>query len=94
MLREKATVQARRLSAYVAEKCALLERRYTTRRARVYLRIAEDDPPEHPARPPCTLKNWWSMAPPYNTLPAYRAGEARAGPRPVRRFAFPRGGDG
>lgn len=97
MLRERANAQARRLSAYAAERCALLERRFTTRRASVYLRIAEDDPPEHPARPPCTictLKNWWSMAPPHNTLPAYRAGEARAGPRPVRRFAFPRGGDG
>ena len=94
MLRERASTQARRLAAFAAESCALLERRYNTRRVRVYLRLAEDDPPEHPARPPCTLKNWWSMAPPNNTLPAYRAGEARAGPRPVRRFAFPRGGDG
>mgnify|MGYP004692177973 FL=1 len=93
MLRERANAQARQLAAYAAEHCALLERRFTTRRARVYLRLAED-PPEHPARPPCTLKNGWSMAPPHNTLPAYRAGEARAGPRPVRRFAFPRGGDG
>lgn len=93
MLRERASAQARRLAAYAAEHCALLERRYTIRRARVYLRIAEDDPPEHPARPPCTLKNWWSTAPPHNTLPAH-AGEARAGPRPARRFAFPRGGDG
>lgn len=59
-----------------------------------YHRLMAEDPPEHPARPPCTLKNWWSMAPPHNTLPAYRAGEARAGLRPVRRFAFPRGGDG
>ena len=91
MLRENANARARHLADYTAEK---LVRRYTTCRARVYLRIAEDDPPEHPARPPCTLKNWWSMAPPHNTLPAYRAGEARAGPRSVRRFAFPRGGDG
>ena len=93
MLRERANAQARQLAAYAAERCALLERRFTTRRARGYLRLAED-PPEHPARPLCTLKNWWSMAPPHNTLPAYRAGEARAGLRPVRRFAFPRGGDG
>lgn len=91
MLRERANAQARQLGAYAAEHCALLERRFTTRRARVYLRLAED-PPEHPARPPCTLKNWWSMAPPYNTRPA-AAGEARAGPRPVRRFAA-KGGDG
>lgn len=96
MLRERANAQARKLAAYAAEHCALLGRRFTTRRARVYLRLAED-PPEHPARPPCTictLKNWWSTAPPHNTLPAYRAGEARAGSRPVRCFAFPRGGDG
>lgn len=92
MLRERASTQARRLAAYTAEHCALLERRFTTRRARIYLRIAEEDPPEHPARPPCTLKNWWSTAPPHNTLPA-TAGEAWAGPRPVRRFAA-RGGDG
>lgn len=94
MLRERANGQARRLSAYAAEHCALLERRFTTRRAHVYLRIAEDDPPNHPARfSLCTLKNWWSTAPPHNTLPA-TAGKARAGPRPVRRFAFLRGGDG
>ena len=57
-----------------------------------YHRLMAPDPPEHPARPPCTLKNWWSTAPPYNTRPA-AAGEARAGPRPVRRFAA-KGGDG
>ena len=87
----------RRAVTRAALHCAVLGRKYTSRRARFYLRIAEDDPPEHPARPPCTictLKNWWSMAPPHKTLPAYRAGEARAGLRPVRRFAFPRGGDG
>ena len=94
MLRERANAQARQLGAYAAEHCALLERRFTTRLARVYERLADDDPPDHPVKPPCTLKNWWSMAPPHNTLPAYRAGEARAGLRPVRRFAFPRGGDG
>lgn len=44
MLRERASAQARRLAAYAAEHCALLERRFTTRRACVYLRIAEDDP--------------------------------------------------
>lgn len=57
-----------------------------------YHRLMAEDPPEHPVRPPCTLKNWWSTAPPYNTRPA-AAGEARAGPRPVRHFAA-RGGDG
>ena len=92
MLRERANAQARQLAAYAAEHCALLERRFTTRRARVYLRLAED-PPDHPARPPCTLTKKWSNAPPHNTLPA-TAGKVRTGPRPVRRFAFPRGGDG
>lgn len=57
-----------------------------------YHRLMAEDPPEHPARPPCTLKNWWSTAPPHNTLPA-TAGKARTGPRPVRHFAA-RGGDG
>lgn len=57
-----------------------------------YHRLMAPDPPEHPARPPCTLKNWWSTAQPHNTLPA-TAGKARAGPRPVRHFAA-RGGDG
>ena len=82
----------RRAVTCAALHCAVLGRKYTSRRARFYLRIAEDDPPEHPARPPCTLKNWWSTAPPHNTLPV-TAGEARAGPRPVRHFAA-RGGDG
>ena len=58
-----------------------------------YHRLMAPDPPDHPARPPCTLKNWWSTAPPHNTLPA-TAGKARAGPRPVRRFVAARGGDG
>ena len=58
-----------------------------------YHRLMAEDPPEHPVRPPCTLTKKWSYAPPDNTRPA-AAGEARAGPRPVRRFAFPRGGDG
>lgn len=49
MLRERANAQARQLAAYAAEHCALLERRFTTRRARVYLRLAED-PPEHPGK--------------------------------------------
>lgn len=61
-------------------------------RAYLYLRIAEDDPPNHFARPTCTLKNWWSTAPPYNTRPA-AAGEARADPRSVR-FCRIKGGDG
>lgn len=91
MLRERANAQARQLAAYAAEHCALLERRFTTRRARVYLRLAED-PPEHPARPPCTLKNWWSTAPPHTTAPV-KAGAARAGPRPVR-LCRAKGGDG
>ena len=85
----------RRAVTRAALHCAVLGRKYTSRRARFYLRIAEDDPPEHPARPPCTictLKNWWSTAPPHNMLPAY-AGEPRAGPRPVRR-CYARGGDG
>ena len=92
MLRERANAQARQLGAYAAEHCALLERRFTTRLARVYERLADDDPPDHPVKPPCTLKNWWSTAPPHNTLPA-TAGKVRTGPRPVRRFAA-RGGDG
>lgn len=91
MLREKANAQARQLAAYAAERCTLLERRYTTQRARIYLRIAEDDPPEHPARPPCTLIKKWSNAPPHNTRPAY-AGEPRAGPHLARCFV-PKGGD-
>ena len=94
MLCEAARERIRRIRAYAAERCAALAQRYQSCRMHFYRRIAADDPPDHPARPPCTLKNWWSMAPPHNTLPAYRAGEARAGPRPVRRFAFPRGGDG
>ena len=57
-----------------------------------YHRLMAEDPPEHPARPPCTLTKKWSNAPPYNPVPA-AAGKARAGPRPVRRFAA-RGGDG
>lgn len=57
-----------------------------------YHRLMAEDPPEHPARPPCTLKNWWSTAPPHTTAPV-KAGAARAGPRPVRHFAA-RGGDG
>ena len=57
-----------------------------------YHRLMAEDPPEHPARPPCTLTKKWSTAPPHNTLPA-TAGKARAGPRSVRRFAA-RGGDG
>lgn len=92
MLRERANAQARQLAAYAAEHCALLERRFTTRRARVYLRLAED-PPEHPARPPCTLKNWWSTAPPQTTSTPVKTGETRAGPRPVHRCCA-RGGDG
>lgn len=57
-----------------------------------YHRLMAPDPPDHPARPPCTLKNWWSTAPPYNMNPA-AAGEARADPRSVR-FCRMKGGDG
>lgn len=92
MYHEDKQDRERRAVTRAALRCAVLARKYTSHRARFYLRIATDDPPDHPARPPCTLKNWWSTAPPHNTLPA-RAGEARAGPRPVRYFAA-RGGDG
>ena len=92
MFCEEKRTQIQRMTAYAAVRCAVKARRYTSRRARIYLRIAMDDPPDHPARPPCTLKNWWSTAPPHNTSPAH-AGEPRAGPRPVRR-CYARGGDG
>lgn len=92
MLRERANAQARQLAAYAAEHCALLERRFTTRRARVYLRLAED-PPEHPARPPCTLTKKWSTAPPHTIPTPVKTGEPRAGPKAVRR-CYARGGDG
>lgn len=42
-------------------------------RTHLYYRIAEDDPPNQFARPPCTLKTWWSLAPPINTAPLTRA---------------------
>ena len=96
MLCEAVRDRNQRIRAYAAQRCALLGRRYTSRRARIYLRIAADDPPDHPARPPCmicTLIKPWSNAPPYNTRPAYAAGEPRAGPRLARRFVA-RGGDG
>lgn len=60
-----------------------------------YHRLMAPDPPDHPARPPCTictLKNWWSNAPPHTTAPV-KAGAARAGPRPVR-LCRVKGGDG
>ena len=86
----------RRAVTRAALRCAVQGRKYTSRRARFYLRIAEDDSPEHPARPPCaicTLKNWWSTAPPQTTSTPVKTGEARAGPRPVHRCCA-RGGDG
>ena len=95
MYHEDKQDRERRAVTRVALRCAVLARKYTSHRARFYFRIATDAPPDHPARPPCTictLKNWWSTAPPHNTLPA-TAGKARAGPRPVRHFAA-RGGDG
>lgn len=61
-------------------------------RTHLYYRIAEDDPPNQSARPPCTLKIWWSLAPPYKHCPA-NAGDARAGPAPALR-GLPKGGDG
>ena len=61
-------------------------------RTYLYLRIAEDDPPNYFARPPCTLKTWWSTAPPYKHGPA-DAGDARAGPVPTLR-GLSKGGDG
>ena len=85
----------RRAVTYAALHCAVLGRKYTSRRARFYLRIAEDDPPEHPARPPLHnlhLEKLVEHCSPHNTLPA-TAGKARAGPWPVRHFAA-RGGDG
>ena len=92
MYREDKQIRDRHAVACAARRCALLGQHYTSQRARIYLRIAEDDPPDHTARPPCTLTKKWSNAPPNNMLPA-TAGKARAGPRPVRRFAA-RGGDG
>lgn len=95
MYHEDKQDRERRAVIRAALRCAVLARKYTSHRARFYLRIATDDPPDHPARPPCiicTLIKEWSTAPPYNTRPA-AAGEARAGPRPVRYFAA-RGGDG
>lgn len=95
MYHEDKQDRERRAVTRAALRCAVLARKYTSHRARFYLRIATDNPPDHPARPPCiicTLIKEWSTAPPYNTRPA-AAGEARAGPRPVRYFAA-RGGDG
>ena len=91
MLRERANAQARQLGGLCRRTLRPAGTAVYHPPRTGYLRLAED-PPEHPARPPCTLKNWWSTAPPYNTRPA-AAGEARAGPRPVRRFAA-KGGDG
>ena len=94
MYRENKKERERRAVAHEARRYAVLWRRYTSRRARFYLRIAADDPPEHPARPPsvfCTLIKPRSTAPPNNT-PVY-AGEARAGPWPIR-FCVGKGGDG
>ena len=96
MFFEEKRTQTQRIRAYAAQRCARLGRRYTSRRARIYLRIAADDPPDHPARPPCmicTLIKPRSNAPPNNTRPAYAAGEPRAGPHLARCFV-PRGGDG
>ena len=58
-----------------------------------YHRLMAEDPPDHPARPPCTLKNWWSTAPPHTIPTPVKTGEPRAGPKAVRR-CYARGGDG
>ena len=47
-------------------------------RTHLYYRIAEDDPPNHFARPPCTLKTWWSLAPPNHDPPPAGRGDAGA----------------
>ena len=91
MYREDKQIRERRAVASAARRCAVLGQHCTSLRARIYLRIAEDDPPEHPARPPCTLIKKWSNAPPHNTRPAY-AGKLRAGPHLARCFV-PKGGD-
>ena len=92
MFRESTRARQRRVAAFAAVRWTGVWWRESARLARVYERLADDDPPDHPVKPPCTLKNWWSTAPPYNMNPA-TAGKARAGPRPVRRFAA-KGGDG
>lgn len=92
MYHEDKQDRERRAVTRAALRCAVLARKYTSHRARFYLRIATDDPPDHPARPPCTLKNYWSTAPPHTTAPV-KAGAARAGPRPVR-LCRAKGGDG
>ena len=92
MFRESARARQRRVAAFAAVRWTGVWWRECARLARVYERLADDDPPDHPVKPPCTLKNGWSTGPPQNMLPAY-AGEPRAGPRPVRR-CYARGGDG
>lgn len=93
MLRES-DKRIRRTAAYAAVRWAGVWWRETAHRARVYLRIAEDDPPEHPARPPCTLKiRQWAIPPPHTIVPQLQ-GRIRAGPPgPVRVFC-PKEGDG
>ena len=91
MYREDKQLRERHAAASAARRCAVLGQRCTSLRARIDLRIAEDDSPEHPARPPCTLTKKWSNAPPHNTRPAY-AGEPPAGPHLARCFV-PKGGD-
>lgn len=56
-----------------------------------YHRLMAPNPPDHPTRPPCTLKTWWSTAPPYHMSHA-AAGEAQADHR-LARFCRMKGGD-
>ena len=92
MFRESARARQRRVAAFAAVRWTGVWWRECAPLARVYERLADDDPPDHPVKPPCTLKNWWSTAPPHTTAPV-KAGAARAGPRPVRLCRL-KGGDG
>lgn len=93
MFCESARARQRRVAAFAAVRWTGVWWRECARLARVYERLADDDPPDHPVKPPCTLKNWWSTAPP-NMIPTpVKTGEPRAGPKAVRR-CYARGGDG
>ena len=93
MFRESARARQRRVVAFAAVRWTGVWWRECARLARVYERLADDDPPDHPVKPPCTLKNWWSTAPPHTIPTPVKTGEPRAGPKAVRR-CYARGGDG
>ena len=93
MFRESARARQRRVAAFAAVRWTGVRWRECARLARVYERLADDDPPDHPVKPPCTLKNWWSTAPPHTRPTPVKTGEPRAGPKAVRR-CYARGGDG